>query len=143
MTALQYVKDISQQYEGLIINGHGSDDEAAGLSVSTVESNLDNTKSRLSVLVIESCHGYDMASKLLRDGYTTADALVVGYSGYGSNLSSAPFGIGNRVKDWTANPTFTTGSYYNAFWDPLGTFLYGNNGSGGLLGVYNWIKSKI
>jgi hypothetical protein len=136
MTPNEFINN-DNPIDGLIMAGHGTETMSTSLDLDVLKSALDRTGSRLSVAVSLSCHGYDYVSNLSQKGYTTPNALTIGYWGYSANSPIRQYFIASQINNWTANQTSTTASYGNLIQDGLGTV------GSWFASAYNWASGKI
>ncbi|MGH7990242.1 MAG: hypothetical protein ACREDS_08665, partial [Limisphaerales bacterium] len=101
-------------FNGVILSGHGDENQSAAIDIDVLESVAKETGSKLDVIIAMSRHAFDFASKISQDGYTTPTALVVGYWGYGVNYWLRVDRVGRAVDTWAKHPKYTS-LYYGDF----------------------------
>ena len=117
--------NLTTPFNGIVLAGHGDESLAADLQLSDLGAVLKKTGSSLSVVISLSCHGSDFVMNMQQQGYTTSDALLVGYWGYSMHTPIRNMFIDNAVDQWVANPKFTSAIYGNLFQDGFGQVMIG------------------
>ena len=107
MSAEQLFEALSKgsRFNGLVLTGHGTGSEAAGIDESIVATLLKNSNQQLDLCVVLSCHGNQFANSLFADGVISDTALSISYWGYSSpapvrnSLMKMKFGRGIKIEN--------------------------------------------
>ena len=126
MSAEQLFEALSKgsRFNGLVLTGHGTGSEAAGIDESIVATLLKNSNQQLDLCVVLSCHGNQFANSLFADGVISDTALSISYWGYSSPAPVRNSLMKNEIRAWNQDRKFKDVTYGNLIQDMVGIFVF-------------------